>query len=217
MKILLLGATGRTGKLVLQYALKKGHYVVCLARDSKRIQGTSNLTVLEGNPNNTIHLREAIKDCEAVISFLNISRISDFPWAPLKTPKRYMSDVVKKLTPICEEKKIKRLLVCSAWGVAETKKDIPFWFRWLINYSNIGIAYKDHQRQEKIIERSNLNWTIIRPSGLTNFSKPENVKESFNNTPKPSLTLSRKTLAKYLVNGITNNELIHKKVAISKA
>lgn len=128
-----------------------------------------------------------------------------------------MSDVVKKLTPICEEKKIKRLLVCSAWGVAETKKDIPFWFRWLINYSNIGIAYKDHQRQEKIIERSNLNWTIIRPSGLTNFSKPENVKESFNNTPKPSLTLSRKTLAKYLVNGITNNELIHKKVAISKA
>lgn len=64
--------------------------------------------------------------------------------------------------------KIKRCIVCSAWGVAESQKDIPFWFRWTIKFSNIRFAYEDHERQEDLLKSSDLNWIIVRPVGLTN-------------------------------------------------
>lgn len=157
MKILILGATGRTGKLVLKHALDNGYQVHCLARNSKRIRPQQGLTIFEGDANSHEDLKNAMTGCKAIISALNISRTSDFPWAKLRTPKTNLSDVMQKLTVIAKQEHIQRIVICSAWGVAETKKDLPFWFRWLIKYSNIGVAYKDHEKQEAILSSTNLN------------------------------------------------------------
>ncbi|WP_219007195.1 NAD(P)-dependent oxidoreductase [Aquimarina litoralis] len=216
MKILLLGATGRTGKLVLTIALEKGYQVHCLARKSERIAQKDGLTIFEGDPNNKEDLYRAMAGCDGVISVLNISRKSDFPWSSLRTPKTYLSEVMAKLVPIAKEYNIKRISICSAWGVAETKKDIPKWFKWFIDNSNIGIAYKDHEKQEKIISNSNANWTIVRPVGLTNSKRIEQVKETFDNKPKPSILISRKSVATYLLESLENDSLIKRKVVISK-
>ncbi|MCB0853509.1 MAG: SDR family oxidoreductase [Bacteroidetes bacterium] len=204
------------GKISAKKALEKGHQVNCLARNSQRIDEEEGLTIIEGNPNKEADLQKAINNCEAVISVLNISRKSDFPWSGLRTSKNYLSDVMSLLIPLAENQNLKRLSVCSAWGVAETKKDIPGWFRWFIDNSNIGIAYQDHERQEKIISESKLNWVIIRPVGLTNSKRQEKIKETFDKKPKPSLLISRESVAEYLVNSLENDGLIHKKVVISK-
>ena len=58
-----------------------------------------------------------------------------------------MSIVIK----ISKNENIKRISICSAWGVAEIKNDIPKWFKWLIDKSNIGIACQEHEKQEEII------------------------------------------------------------------
>ncbi|GAB5399031.1 MAG: SDR family oxidoreductase [Aureisphaera sp.] len=215
-KLLLLGATGRTGKWVLETALEKGHEVHCLARDADRIPLKEGLTVFEGDVTQPEHLSKAIDGCQFVISTLNVSRKSDFPWSGLKTPINFLSNVMTHLVPIAENHHIDRIVVCSAWGVLETEKDIPGWFRWFINNSNIGAAYRDHERQELILEKSNLNWTIVRPVGLTNSVKSQSIKETLDNTSRPSLTISRKSVAKYLVESISQVELIGKKVVISK-
>ena len=60
MKILLLGATGRTGKLVLRRALDGGYQVHCLSRNSQRIEKHDGLTIFEGNPNNPTELGNAV-------------------------------------------------------------------------------------------------------------------------------------------------------------
>ena len=86
-RILLLGGTGRTGKLVLSYALEKGYHVNVLARKTNRISAHKNLNVIDGNPTNRNELENALVNCDAVINVLNISRTSDFPWARLRTPK----------------------------------------------------------------------------------------------------------------------------------
>lgn len=216
MKLLLLGATGRTGKLVLDKALKKGYQVNCLARHIERIPKQDGLTVFEGDPNNERDLKTAITDCDRIINVLNVSRTSDFPWAKLRTPKTYLSDVMRLLIPLAETHNIKRLSICSAWGTAETKNDIPKWFKWFINNSNIGVTYKDHERQENIISASHLDWTIVCPVGLTNSKRKERIKESFKNQPKPSITISRNAVADYLVNSLERDDLIRKKVVISK-
>ena len=67
------------------------------------------------------------------------------------------------------------MIVISAWGVAETRKDIPFWFRWTIDFSNIKYGYQGHEQQEKLLQNSGLNYTIIRPVGLTNSEKPQTI------------------------------------------
>ena len=216
MKILLLGATGRTGKLVLQKALNKGYHVTCLARNSNRIPKQDRLTIVEGNPTNEMDLANAMQGCDAVINVLNISRTSDIPWARLRTPKNYLSEVMSCLIPIAETHQLKRMAICSAWGAAETKNDIPFWFRWFIDNSNIGVAYRDHERQEEMLQATKLNWTIVRPVGLTNSKKKEHIRETFENSLKPNLFISRSSVADYLIDSLTRDELINKKVVISK-
>lgn len=216
MKILLLGATGRTGKLVLKKALESGYEVNCLSRRIGRIEKQNGLTLIEGDPANRADVEQAMIDCNGIISVLNISRKSDFPWSGLRTPKNYLSEVMRNLVPIAEGRNVRRVTICSAWGVAETAKDIPGWFKWFIENSNIGVAYKDHERQEKTITDSTLDWTIVRPVGLINSPKEQNVRESFNNVPKPGLTISRHSLAGYLVESLDRKELIGKRVVISK-
>lgn len=216
MKILLLGATGRTGKYVVDEALQQGYELKCLVRDRKKIESShERLELFEGSLEKTSDLERAIKNCEAIINVLNVSRNSDFPWSKLRTPPTFLSDVMKNLIDVAKKHNIKRVIVCSAWGAAETKNDLPGWFRWLIDNSNVGYAYRDHERQEKLVMESNLLWTIVRPAGLTNFKRSQQIIESYNNNPKPGMTINRISLAKYLVDAIPNERLVYKVPVIS--
>ncbi|MEO9484212.1 MAG: NAD(P)-binding oxidoreductase [Ekhidna sp.] len=217
MKLLLLGATGRTGKQVLDDALSSGYHVHCLARKPERIEKREELTVFEGDPSNADDLKKAIHSCDSIISVLNISRTSDFPWSSLRTPREYLSTVMSQLMLVAEANSIKRIVICSAWGVAETKKYLPGWFRWFIDHSNIGVAYSDHERQEKLLEGSKMDWTIVRPVGLTNSKRKQHIRETYGNQPKPSLTINRLSVARYLVGCLKADDLIGQKVIISKA
>src|SRR5437868_670773 len=134
MHILLLGATGRTCRLLLAESLQRGHIVHALVRDRKKISLTHpNLLVQEGTASDKTILEEAMKGCEAILSALNISRFNDWPWAKLRTPEDFLSQVMKNIIEIASRQPVQRIIVISAWGVGETKKDIPGWFRWLID------------------------------------------------------------------------------------
>ncbi|QJD81161.1 NAD(P)-dependent oxidoreductase [Spirosoma rhododendri] len=217
MRVFILGATGRTGKQLLTVALAQGYQVTVLVRDRQKIGISSGrLTVIESPALDADSLQRAVVGCDAVISTLNISRTSDFPWAPLRTPPTFLSDLLTRLLPICEEQNVRRLIVVTAWGTNETKKDIPFWFRWLIDYSNIGVAYRDHERQEKLLRQSNLDWTIIRPVGLTNGESLKPVIETIDNQPKPNLTISRRNVARFMLDVLRNNQYVRQAVTISE-
>ncbi len=215
MKIMLLGATGRTGKKVLQYALEKGHRVNCLVRDKTKLPLAEGIEVFEGQPTDPRTLNVAISGCDAVINVLNVSRKNDFPWSRLRAPKNLISASISGTIAQMDKSKVKRIISCSAWGVHETKKDIPLWFRSLIEWSNIGVAYADHERQETLLEKSSLNWTIVRPVGLTNSKGIGKIQESFDNKPKPNLTIGRNAVANYLVNCLEREDLIYRKTVIS--
>ena len=63
---------------------------------------------------------------------------------------------------------------------------------------------------------SKLDWTIVRPVGLTNSKNKEKIKESYGNKPKPSLLISRKSVAEFLLESLNRKDLLQKKVVISK-
>ncbi len=217
MKILILGATGRTGKLILEESLTQGYEVHCLVRDPKKVKDNhDHLKIFKGSPERISDLENALKGCDGILSALNISRESDFPWSKLRTPPTFLSQVMNNVITLAEKEGVQRLVVCSAWGVAETEQDTPFWFNWFIKNSNIGVAYKDHERQENLLKRSHLKWTIVRPSGLTNFKNKKDVITSYNNHPKPKLTISRKNVAKFMVSTLENKDFIGRTPVISE-
>jgi uncharacterized protein YbjT (DUF2867 family) len=199
-KLLILGSTGRTGKYLLKEALLRGFEVNILVRDTKKVTVTSEkLNVFEGTPYQKEHLAKALQGCTHVLSALNISRNSDFPWASLRTPKDLLAKVVQHLIDLSPTNPIENVMIISAWGVAETRNDIPFWFRWMIDYSNIKYGYLGHEQQEKLLINSDLNYTIIRPVGLTNFENQKPIIITKNNTPKPNLLISRKNVAGFMI------------------
>ncbi len=216
MKVLLLGATGRTGKLILDEALKRGFELNCLVRYPDKIKkGDDRIHLFQGLTTDSHALDEAMEGCESVINALNVSRTSDFPWARLRTPKTFLSNTMKSLIPLAHKHGANRVVICSAWGVGESREETPGWFNWFIDHSNIGAAYEDHDRQENLLKASDLAWTIVRPSGLTNSKKEQKIIESFANKPKPKMTISRGSVAKYMVEALMNDTLIGKVPVIS--
>ncbi|MEO6977934.1 MAG: NAD(P)H-binding protein, partial [Mucilaginibacter sp.] len=169
MKILILGATGRTGMHLVTEALKLDYEINVLVRDKSKLPAyPSSVSIFEGTPTAIPHLAKAMQGCDAILSSLNISRTSDFPWAKLRTSDDFLSASMKNIITVAGELNIKRIIITTAWGVSETKKEIPFWFRWLIDHSNIGYPYRDHEIQEELLKHSNMGWTAVRPAGLTN-------------------------------------------------
>jgi hypothetical protein len=133
-----------------------------------------------------------------VISALNISRASGNPWSKLVSPANLISKSMQNVVDLSKHFKVRRLIIVSAWGVGDSKAEIPWWFKLMISTSKIGEVYKDHDRQERIVQNAPVNYTIVRPVGL-NDKEASEVKVSKNGHPKPGLFIARKSLARYLV------------------
>jgi putative NADH-flavin reductase len=216
MRILILGATGRTGKLLLREAIAQGYEVNVLLRDKSKLNiSHPTLRIFEGLPTDKPLLAQAMAGCEAILSALNISRASDFPWAKLRTPANFLSGTAKCIIELAPLHYIDRVIVLSAWGTGDTRKDIPWCFKWVIDNSNVGVAYCDHERQEELFAASALNYTIVRPAGLINSTKSKQVIISINNQPKPRLTISRGDVAKFMLQVLKKNLLLRQMPVIS--
>ena len=177
MKILVLGSTGRTGQHLTSEALNRDHFVHALVRDPGKLQISSDrLVIYQGTPIQKEDLKKAMEGCEAVISALNISRKTDFPWAKIVSPPNLLSESIRQVVDLAPELGINRVIVISAAGVGDSEKYLPGWFRWMINSSNIGVTYKDHNLQEQLLKDSSLRWTAIRPVGLSNSQKDKAVR-----------------------------------------
>lgn len=217
MKILLLGATGRTGKHILKEALNRGHQVNAIVRNVSKVKTKHDrLQLFQGFPSDQELIREAIQDCQAVLVALNVSRQSDWPWASLRSPKTLVSNTITQLVEVMSERKIERILTISAWGVNETISELPSWFRWLINNSNIRYPYEDHGRHEQILKESKLKFTILRPVGLSNGKKKKEVQVSFNKDPRPSFIISRRNVARFILDCLEQNRHVRALPTISE-
>jgi uncharacterized protein YbjT (DUF2867 family) len=216
-RILLLGSTGRTGKYLLKETLEKGYEVNVLVRDKSKIEINSNkLKIFEGDASNIKDLERSFLGCKIVISALNISRTSDFPWAKLRTPKDYLEQTVQNLIHLNKTNKIDLIMIISAWGVGDTKKDLPFWFRWLIDLSNFRFGYLGHEKQEKLLIASGINHSIIRPVGLTNFETLKPIIITIDHLPRPNILISRKNVAQYMVALLKQKKYFNQAITISE-
>jgi len=118
-KILVLGATGGTGQQVVSQALQQGHDVTVLVRTRQRLTITDDrLRVLTGSvTDDSQALAEAVRDQTAVISVLGVGR--SFKSGGL------IAQSMPRIVRAMEDQGIRRLIFTSAFGVGDTRRDVP--------------------------------------------------------------------------------------------
>jgi putative NADH-flavin reductase len=200
MKIAMFGSTGRTGHWLLKEGLDRRHEIVALVRSPEKILDTSpRLHLVKGTPASIDDVRATVKGVDAVISALNINRASDLPWAKVISPKDFISASIKNVIEAMHEERVKRIITISAHGVGDTKASIGKLGNLFLYGTNIKYAYIDHERQEKLLEASDLDWTAVRPVFLTSKVELRPVIASIKGVPKPRGSISRKNLAGFLL------------------
>jgi putative NADH-flavin reductase len=205
MKILLLGATGRTGKLIIEEAIRRGHKISAIARDPLKLKDYQ-IDITQGTPYDYYTVVKALSGCEAVINTLNISRKSDNPWAGLVSPKDLISKSATNVVSAMKQAGTKRFIALSTIGAGSSWKTTPAILKLIVSISNLKYAFRDHGKQEEILKESALDYTICRAPMLspeTNTSGAVAVKEGEN---PPKMVLSRNSAAEFFIKIIENKE-----------
>lgn len=215
-RILLFGATGRTGELLVNYALEKGYAVTALVRNPDKIKTTSaNLTNIKGLPTNPEDVKKAIAGCDIVISTLSALSLKEslsFKKIPAPhTLERSISNAIENMQATGK----KRIITLSSIGVGNSRHLAPWLMRLIIRITNFKIVFDDHDRQETLLRESNLDWTIARPVGLNDETTIKQLVVSYNIKPSP-FKMSRKQLAKFMVDCIDDPAFIHKTPILSE-
>jgi len=201
MKLFVIGATGRTGREVVQQALARGHDVTAFIRSPESIPLRSErLTALKGNVMDENQLFGAIKGHDAVISTLG-------PRRPFK-PSSLLHDSALATTRAMKHSGVKRLLVLSA---AAHFPGIPNRIVSFILRNHM----RDSLRMEDVVKGSGLDWTIARPPRLTqgNYTTYRSREGA---APKMGFSLARKAVAAFMVDAIEQKKHFQKIVGIAK-
>jgi len=216
-RILLLGATGRTGSLALEYALAQGFEVTALVRRPQAVSVKSaKLTLIEGSSLNADDVARAFAGCDVVVSALNNNRTSDNPWAKRRSPSLFMTNSIRNCLKVMLDHGKRRIVVLSSIGVNESFDDAVFFMRWLIRNTNLSYTFQDHDAQESELRRSGIDWTAVRAAGLNNSTKLKSLVVSYYNEPEPAWMISRLQTARYLIDCLHDQTTFRKTPTISE-
>ncbi|MCB2219014.1 MAG: NAD(P)H-binding protein [Bacteroidetes bacterium] len=214
MKILLLGATGRTGKHILKEAAKRGHTISAIARNPEKLN-EYQAEITPGSPYDYEVVEKAIKGCNAVITTLNVSRKSENPWAPLNAPKDLISKSASNALAAMEKEGIKRFVALGAIGAGRSWGKAPAILKTIISMSNLKFAFRDHSKQEDMLEKSAMDYTICRAPMLSMKPNHSGVIATPEGEKPASMVLSRNAAAAFFLDVIEHNEHIRQTIYLS--
>ena len=187
MRVIVFGATGKTGQHVWRNALDAGHEVTCFARSVHKIEkAADSLRVTPGDITDADAVAAAVAEHEAAVMVVGSNGLGD-----KSTLSAGTSNVVEGML----RHDVPRLVVLSAAGVAESWAQIP-WVSRLLFKTLLRNLYADHQRQEEVVMDSSLDWTIARAGILSD--DPAKGRVIARNSGKAG-GISRADLAQFLV------------------
>ncbi|MDJ1506266.1 NAD(P)-dependent oxidoreductase [Xanthocytophaga agilis] len=216
-RILIFGANGRTGQLIVKYALEKGYSITALVRNPEKLTITSErLTIHKGSPTHLEDVQKAMAGCNYVLSALSALSVKDSFSFKMITPPKTLEKSIGNAIQAMNEYGIRRIVTLSSVGAGDSYSYAPWFMRWVIRLTNFKIVFADHNQQEQLVQQSGLDWVIARPVGLTNTTNPGKLVVSYNKTPSP-FKISRMLLAKFMVDQLTEDAFLHKTPILSES
>lgn len=162
MKLLIIGATGPTGRELVKQAITQGHQVTALVRDAAMAAFASPVRMVVGDVLDAAALKTALAGQDAVISSLGSK-----PSGPFKEPM-FLAEGTRNLVAAMRASGVNRLVNITGIGAGDSKGHGPWFYNLLIQPLILRGTYHDKTRQEKIVRDSGLDWTLVRPAILTN-------------------------------------------------
>ena len=164
MSIVVFGANGPTGRLLVSHALAAGHQVIAVTRRPDKFpQQHPNLTVARADVLDASAVEGVVSGADAILSTLGA------PYG-LKQVAVYSVGARNILTAM-ERHQVRRLVVVSSSATdPKPYADARFFFNRVVQPLVVNVlgktVYEDMRRMEELIRNSEVDWTIVRPSGL---------------------------------------------------
>jgi putative NADH-flavin reductase len=210
MNLLVLGATGRTGREVLDIALARGHAVTAFVRSPHKVPKLTNgsagarPSVRQGDVLDVGALAAALDGHEAVLSTLGLPT-----WQALR-PSTFMTESAASTVAAMTRAGTRRLAILSA-AVLFPGAGLQFtFFSWLLRHHA-----RDLREMETVVGASDLAWTVARPPRLVRASD-EAYRSRRDALPGTSLSVSYRAVAAFLVDSIERGLHFHEVVGVSR-
>jgi len=157
MKLFVVGATGRTGSLVVQQALARGHEVTAFTRRPQ--------AVTLRDP----HLRVAIGDGLSLDDLAQLAghdAVLSIVAAPDLKQTTVAEQVTRNLVRAMSNHGVRRIVVTSSHALVATRPKLAVAFiRMVLRHS-----YADARNMEAVLRQSSLDWRIVRANRLIDKS-----------------------------------------------
>src|SRR5215813_587120 len=211
MKIVVFGANGATGRHLTEQALAEGHTVTAVARNPETYPlQNERLRVMRGDVFDLASVEQAVAGQDAVLSTLGVP----FTRKPITLYSQGIAHIIAAMN--CDGV---RRLACVSSSATGGQHDTGggFLFDKVLQplmISTIGrTTYADMARMEALVMNSDLEWVIVRPSGL--FETPVVTKYRVAEAQIRGQFTSRTDLADFMLRQATSDQYLRKMMAIA--
>ncbi|WP_276270936.1 NAD(P)-dependent oxidoreductase [Haloarcula litorea] len=157
MKLAIFGATGGTGRELTKQATAAGHEIQALTRSPQKLPPNDSVTAIQGNVLESDTVSATVDGADVVVCLLGRTP---------NNPENVVSRGTENIVDSMNKQGVKRLAVLTSMGLGASVRQVP----WYVRIANVTILHDlmaDKARQEEIVMGSDLDWTIVRPGGLT--------------------------------------------------
>ena len=203
MKVLVLGASGRTGRLVVEQALEAGHEVTVFSHEPQTFG--SGVRVVTGDTTRSADVERAMTDQDAVIDAIGETQPYKKTELEAKTARNVIDTMRLKFVP--------RLVVISMLGVGDSLDQAPFLYEHLLLPTFLRGGAADKAAMEAAVREAGLDFVIVRPALLSDHEQKSPLK-IVDGDEKAHVT-GRSDLARFLVQQLIDDSHIGRALVVA--
>jgi uncharacterized protein YbjT (DUF2867 family) len=204
MKVLIIGATGQTGRQAVEQLLARGDEVTAFARTPSAVtEKRERLRVVQGHARDADSIDQAVKGQDAVL----------VAFGPRSLKKDDVQEVLmRNLITAMKKHGVKRIVNLSAAAVAPTSVDPTFvnlLFRYILIPLLLRNVFADKLRGETLLFASGLDYVNVRPGRLLNSPARGGVRASFDGRGL-RFVMTREDLAAFMIEQLRSDAWVRK-------
>ncbi len=207
MKVLVIGAAGRTGRAVVEKAIAAGHVVTAFAHDAFASEAGDGVRVFGGDATDRASLDKAMVGQDAVIDTIGGKN----PYRETTLERSVAGAVAASM----KANGVKRLIVISSFGVGDSADQASWFVEHVIVPTWLRGSTADKAAMEAVVRASGIAFVIIRPAMLTDDAATGSVKvfEAHETAHK----ITRTDVAQFCVDQLTNDTHVGRAVTIANS
>jgi putative NADH-flavin reductase len=201
MRLFVLGATGKTGGVLVLQALARGHSVTTFGRSLFTGSQSGEVLSIVGDPMSVLELSDALPRHDAVLSVLGTRGLG--ATSVLEDTSRATISAMKKTD-------VRRLVILSS---ALLDLHIGLINR-IVSRTILRHFSRDQRAMEKLVTASALEWTVLRPPRMTDSAPDEQSSSTLGEPPDVrGMQITKEEVARVMLDAVENRryikELVH--------